>query len=303
MSEQERLDNTQETTAEAAAIPKKKIGAYQIISIIVLSLVVALSIAGSIIFVKKIGWSNLFSEGGKDRVRELISNSWARADVVYFAIVFLSVIFALIPNNVVGIAGGVMFKPFYAFILIYIATVLGSLATFGLTRAFGRPLVNQIADEKKLAKVEKLLEGRTGIIIFLFMIIPFMPGDIITYASGLTKIKFRNYLLVMILSRPWSIIFAVWMGGSNIPWWIWAIVIAAILGAFILLGVFGKKIAAYMRKRKAWAPLTDTIEELGSLTSLISWTKKEEAMQSQNIDKKPSLKPKKNFAKNKKKTI
>jgi len=262
--------------------PKKKFGTYQIISIIVLIVILALSVTAGIIFMRAVGFKSLFGgEGGREKIQAYIEEFGSWSKYVYVGIVFMSVILAFIPNNVVGIAGGYLYDIWPSVGLSLIGVVLGSLAVFGISRAFGRPLVYQMADPDKVEQFEKKLEGKNSLLFILFMLIPFIPSDIVCYASGLTKMKFKHYLILIIFTRIPGTIVSAYMGGGNIQWWVWAIFFGGLFLLLILGAIFGRKIAKGLRKNKVWAPLADTFEGLSDVGDTINLSKKHNANKEQ----------------------
>lgn len=255
--------------------PPKKFGAYQIISIIVLILILALTVLAGIFFIKEIGWKNIFdAESGREKIQAYIENFGSWSKLVYVVIAFVSVILAVIPNNVVAIAGGYLYGTWTSIGLTLIGTILGSLAAFGLARAFGRPLIYQIAKPETMQKIEQKLEGKNSLLFILFMLIPFIPGDAVCYAAGLTKMKFKHFLILMSLTRIPGTSISSYMGGGDIPWWIWLIFFVVLFIIVALAATFGYKIGARLRQRKGWEPIAETFEGLNDVFTLNIFKKK-----------------------------
>ena len=274
------MKNSKEENNKA---PKKKFGAYQIISLIVLILILVLSIIAAVIFIRAVGFKSLFgAEGGREKIQDYIQEFGSWSKYVYVGIAFLSVILAFVPNNVVAIAGGYLYGIWFSVLLTLIGMVLGSIAVFWISRALGRPLVYQMADREKVERFEKKLEGKNSLLFILFMLIPFIPSDIVCYAAGLTKMKFRHYLLLVILTRIPGTIVSAYMGGGNIPWWIWVIFFVGLFLLLVLGAIFGRKIAKRLRKNKAWAPLADTFEGLSDVGDAINFSKKDKEKAEEN---------------------
>ncbi|HHW90392.1 MAG TPA: TVP38/TMEM64 family protein [Clostridiales bacterium] len=268
--------NEKDGVLEEPQNPQKKFGAYQIISIIILVIILALSIAASVFFLKEIGWKNLFdAEAGREKIQAYIAEFGVWSKYVYIGIVFVSVILAVIPNNVVAIAGGYLYGTWESIGLTLIGAILGSLAAFGLSRAFGRPLVYQIAKQETMEKIEKKLEGKNSLLFILFMIIPFIPGDAVCYAAGLTKMKFKQFLILVSLTRIPGTSVSSYMGGGNIPWWVWVIFFVALFIVVALAAIYGRKIAAWLRNRnKNWEALAETFEGLNEVFTFKIFSKK-----------------------------
>ena len=44
------------------------------------------------------------------------------------------------------------------------------------------------------------------IALFIVILLPFAPDDILCYLSGLTKISFRKFTWIIIFAKPWCIL-------------------------------------------------------------------------------------------------
>ena len=71
------------------------------------------------------------------------------------------------------------------------------------------------------------------IIIFLMLLLPFFPDDIINFLVGLSSMSFKRYFIILILTRPWEILIACALGSASIsiPLWGWGgvLLISAII--------------------------------------------------------------------------
>lgn len=250
-------------------IPRKKFGAYQIISIIVLTLILALSVAAIVYMVKELGWKTLFNaEGGREKVQAYIEQFGAWSKLVYVLIVFVSIILAVIPNNIVAMAGGYLYGIWPCIGLTLIGAILGSLAAFGLARAFGRPLIYQVVKPETMQKIETKLEGKNSLLFILFMLIPFIPGDAVCYAAGLTKMSFRQFIVLVSITRIPGTTVSAYMGGGNIAWWIWVIFFVALFIIVAIAAKYGRKIGARLRKKKGMEALAESFEGLHDVFTL-----------------------------------
>ena len=127
--------------------------------------------------------------------------------LVYSAMVFFQVLFAIIPGEPLEIAGGYAFGAVWGTIACLAAATLGSLLVFGLVRRFGTRLVELFFPEEKLRSIRFLQSSPKGNLLFLIIfMIPGTPKDLLCYFAGLTEIKFPVFLLVASLGRIPSVI-------------------------------------------------------------------------------------------------
>ena len=76
---------------------------------------------------------------------------------------------------------------------------------------------------------------------FLF---PFFPDDMLCILAGLTSLSFRRFTLIVLLARPWGLLFASALGGATLGMSPWVMVPVAVFGlALFLLGLkYGDKV-------------------------------------------------------------
>lgn len=110
--------------------------------------------------------------------------------LVLIGAVAIEVIIAPIPGGVPPIVAGALFG-IEGLLYVWLGNVLGSTIAFWLARWFGLKLVLKI-DRKfdqhnYLQQVQKL---------WIFYFIPLMPVDILSFAMGLSQVKFRAFFTI-----------------------------------------------------------------------------------------------------------
>ncbi|MCR4821894.1 MAG: TVP38/TMEM64 family protein [Treponema sp.] len=132
-----------------------------------------------------------------------------------FGPIFLTVfqciktVYAVIPSTLGCIAGPALFGPWTGIICNYIGICTGSFLAFILSRKFGISLVKQIFSEKKYQKsLKKMEKWNKSYPVFLWIAIflPISPDDFLCYFTGLTDMKFKKFALIILTSKPITII-------------------------------------------------------------------------------------------------
>lgn len=115
-------------------------------------------------------------------------------------------IFSLWITNVIAPLSGspFLFAGFYSYgqmsvVYAFIAAVVASITNFWIARIWGRNLVAKLAGEKNLAKIDDLTKDYGLQTLFVFRLFLKEFHDVISYAFGLTNIKFKSYLLTSTL--------------------------------------------------------------------------------------------------------
>lgn len=152
----------------------------------------------------------------------------------FFLVQFLSVVLAPIPSNITSVAGGVLFGTWPAFFLTYAAVAAGSLLVFSLSRALGQDFAHRLVDRKLSDKYQSILASKAPIFLALAFLFPFFPDDVLCILAGLTSISLRRFTVIMLLTRPWGLLFSCALGGSTLSLPLWAMVPIALCG----LGLF-----------------------------------------------------------------
>ncbi len=131
----------------------------------------------------------------------------AIAPIIFVTILSLSIIITQIPNIPVALAGGAIFGPVLGTILLLISGIIGSTICFIIGRYFKEYVLSKIGPEYEFLKTAS--SKKMAWIIFTTRLLPFLPFDIISYASGITSIKFRHYFIATLTGMiPMTIIFA-----------------------------------------------------------------------------------------------
>ena len=146
--------------------------------------------------------------------------AFARENIVVGSLIFLvvcsvQVIFAFIPGEVVEIAAGVLFGPWWGTLFCLVAETLGSVIVILLVRRFGRGFVESLYPREKIDALPILNDRKKrNAFIFLLFAIPGTPKDLLTYIVGLTKISIPTYILLTFFSRIPSVITSTFAGSS-----------------------------------------------------------------------------------------
>lgn len=120
----------------------------------------------------------------------------------------VQVVLPVLPGFLGCAVGSVMFGPFVGFLCNYIGISAGSIIAFFLARRFGAPLIRDIFPSDKYKKWATWAETSRSYITFLFfaMLLPLFPDDYLCYLSGITEIKAKKFIWIIVLGKPWCIL-------------------------------------------------------------------------------------------------
>lgn len=170
-----------------------------------------------------------------ESLRAYIDRSAPYSHLCFFLVQFLSVVLAPIPSNIAAAAGGLLFGTGTAFLLTFTAVTAGSLLTFSLARALGRDFADKLVSRKLSEKYQDVLRTKAPVFLTLAFLFPFFPDDILCILAGLTDLSFRRFVVIVLLARPWGLLFASALGGSSLGLPVWAMIPIGLLGAVLFL--------------------------------------------------------------------
>ncbi|HOV69494.1 MAG TPA: TVP38/TMEM64 family protein [Clostridia bacterium] len=187
----------------------------------------------------------------EESFRKFITDFGYLGGIVFFIFQVSTVIIAPIPSNISITAGGYIYGSWISLIISYIAVIAGSMIVFALARRIGRPFAENFMNKKLSDKYLDLIETKRDPFIFLVMLLPFLPDDIICIAAGLSSIPARRFFIIILITKPWGIITAAAVGSSliSLPPWGWAIVFAVSLVVLLLGLKYGDRVERFIVDR------------------------------------------------------
>jgi uncharacterized membrane protein YdjX (TVP38/TMEM64 family) len=90
---------------------------------------------------------------------------------------------------------------------------LGSLAAYGLARAFGRDVLHAILGNRVIA-IERILEARGFHYLLYLRLMGFLPLPLLVYGPGLVRVPFLHFLFATLLGQAPFIIVVGFFGDS-----------------------------------------------------------------------------------------
>ena len=146
--------------------------------------------------------------------------AFASENIIVGAMIFMlvcavQVVFAFIPGEVVEIAAGVLFGPWWGTLFCLVAETMGSVIVILLVRKFGRGFVESLYPREKIDALPILNDRKKrNAFIFLLFAIPGTPKDFLTYLIGLTQVSIPTYILLTAFARIPSVITSTFAGSS-----------------------------------------------------------------------------------------
>lgn len=133
---------------------------------------------------------------------------WA-ALVSSLLMVFQSVA-APLPAFVITFANGLLFGAWWGTLLSWSSAMVGAVVCFGISRLFGRPVVEKLVGGKSLKLADRFFQHYGRYAVLLARLIPVISFDVVSYAAGLTAIGWGEFLLATGLGQlPATVVYSV----------------------------------------------------------------------------------------------
>lgn len=143
-----------------------------------------------------------------DTLKAYIGRFGLFAPLVLTAIQAMQVVVPVLPGFWGCAVGAALFGTAGGFACNYIGISLGSIIAFFLARHYGVSIVKSLFQERYYAKWESWI-GKWRYypaVMFTVTLLPLFPDDFFCYFSGLTKMRARQFIWIIILGKPWCIL-------------------------------------------------------------------------------------------------
>lgn len=138
-------------------------------------------------------------------IRNYIERAGVWGPAVYILLMLITFVFAPLSGTPLFFAGWVLFGQYFQ-IYNFIAAYMGMLINFSIARRWGRGVVIKFVGAKSMAQVDKFTENYGNRTLFFLRLTQGYIQDFVSYAFGLTKIKFSSYALISLFTPiPWLI--------------------------------------------------------------------------------------------------
>lgn len=115
---------------------------------------------------------------------------------------FIEAFLPFLPLVVIVVANASSYGLWLGFLLSWIGTVLGSYFVFLLARRFGRhPRLHKFIAKPKVQKLIKWVDMRGISPLFILLCFPFTPSVLVNIVAGLSNLKKKYYLIVVMAGK------------------------------------------------------------------------------------------------------
>lgn len=148
-----------------------------------------------------------------DMLKKYILSFGMWAPTVSFILMILQSVIAPIPAFIITFANAGLFGWINGAILSWTSSMVGATLCFYIARFLGRDVVIKLTSNEGLNKVDKFFGKYGNYAILIARLLPFISFDIVSYAAGLTSMKFSAFLIATGIGQlPATIIYS-YIGG------------------------------------------------------------------------------------------
>ena len=126
-------------------------------------------------------------------------------------VMIIQTIIAPIPSEALLVfSGAIGLKIIDIVIFGGLGTIIGAIIAFYIARIWGKPIITKLIGSKWVDRVDTWIDKNGTKAILFTRLIPIIPFDLISYMSGITKLKFRNYFFATVIGAfPRCLILAI----------------------------------------------------------------------------------------------
>ena len=121
-----------------------------------------------------------------------LKNAGLWAPVAYIALYAIGVCLFL-PGTLLTGLGAAIFGPYWGFVYVWIAAMIGSSAAFFIGRTLAREFATSLIGDR-LKKYDDAIE-RNGFATVLYLRLVYFPFTPMNFGMGITKVRFKDYVL------------------------------------------------------------------------------------------------------------
>jgi len=182
--------------------------------------------------------AGILGQGDVAGLRDYILSFGVWAPVVSALLMILQALAAPLPGFLLAFANGLAFGAFWGGMLSFVSAALAATISFWIARALGRPPVEALVGKTGLEQADRWFARWGTYTVLIARLVPIISFDVVSYAGGLTPMRFRDFLGATLLGMaPATFLYAYL--GEQAPQYVQVLLIAfgvVIVGAAILAG-------------------------------------------------------------------
>ncbi|BBL80115.1 TVP38/TMEM64 family protein [Rubrobacter xylanophilus] len=141
----------------------------------------------------------ILGEGNIEGLRDYILSYGLLAPVISVFLMVVQALAAPLPSFVITFANGLAFGVFWGWLLSLFGHTLAAAVCFGVARYLGRGPVEVLVGKAGLQSADRWFANWGMYAVFVGRLIPGISFDVISFAAGLTRMRFKSFLVATVL--------------------------------------------------------------------------------------------------------
>lgn len=121
--------------------------------------------------------------------------------MLFVLVTAVGVVVAPIPGPAVALAGGYLFGWLGGTVYTMLGVTVGSVVALALARRWGRPYVEGMLAAPVIERFDAHVAAHGDVVLFLAFLVPGLPDDVLCFLAGLTTIRLRRFVLLVVVAR------------------------------------------------------------------------------------------------------
>ncbi len=191
--------------------------------------------------------TEILSKADVSGLKEYLLSFGAWAPVVSGALMVFQSVIAPLPAFVITFTNGLLFGAWWGTLLSWSSAMAGAAICFYISKIYGRPAVEKLVGKKSLEYADKFFDRYGKHAILIARLLPIVSFDVISYAAGLTSMRFWPFFIATGIGQlPATIIYSYlgerMTGAVKVVFWVFIVVIVLLVLGAALKARFEKRV-------------------------------------------------------------
>jgi uncharacterized membrane protein YdjX (TVP38/TMEM64 family) len=184
-----------------------------------------------------------------DEIKAFIRSFGLLGPLVITALITLTIIISPLASLPFWLASLALFGSLQTCLFIYAAHCAGSAINFKIAQRWGRPVVGKLVGKKGIEQIDEVTALIGLKLLFLARLVGGSSADYVSYAAGLTSMKFKPYFLISVSAAIPMICLNVYLLNKVITYNPFLVILLSPLG-YVLALVFPLVVYKWPKKEK-----------------------------------------------------
>ena len=148
-----------------------------------------------------------------ESIKQYILSFGIWAPIISFLLMLLQSVAAPLPAFLITFANAALFGWVWGAILSWSSAMAGAALCFFIAKFLGRDVVEKLTSKMAINSIDEFFDKYGKYTILVCRLLPFMSFDIVSYAAGLTSMKFMPFFIATGIGQlPATIVYS-YVGG------------------------------------------------------------------------------------------